>query len=87
MLSFIPPLYGFVLAGVGLTAFTIGGLIQMAQNPRKLDEDRRWIDEQFKKNPWGMYSTGVEILDPKIRWWCVPGLMAFFVDLAILIFR
>lgn len=87
MLSFVPMSYGWIVGGIGLTMFTIGGFIQLAQNPSRLDEEINWMVREFKKNPFGSYRTGVDILDPKVRWWCIPGLLGFVAGMAIVFLR
>lgn len=87
MLNFIPISYGFIIGGTGLALFTIGGLIQLANNPSKFDEEMEWMVREFEKNPLGSYRFGVDILDPKVLWWCIPGIVGCVAGAAIFFLR
>ena len=87
MLTAIPISYGFIVGGLGLALFTIGGFIQLANNPNKINEDWDRIAKGFRNNPLGYNRAGVDILDPKVRWWCIPGMIGVLAGLAIVALR
>ena len=79
------PAIAWVMVGVGLALFTIGGLIQLAHNPKRLEEDIEGIREALRQFPFGHYARGVDLADPRGRLFYVPGLLLMAAGAVLLV--
>ena len=73
------------MVGVGLALLAIGCLIQLAHNPKRLDEDLQGMREALRRFPFGYHGGGIDLADPKGRLFYIPGLLLMAAGAVLLV--